>query len=325
MALLTKPAKATVTVKNAPRPSLVKRNRYAWLMISPVVLVLGGLVGYPLVQGIYYSLTNITEANMGRTIGVNHIPATYKWVGLDNYIDVLSGNDGVFYGRLLWTFVWTVSCVVLTVGLGLGLAVLLNRSIKGNALYRVLLVVPWAVPAFVSAFAWRLMLNRDNGVVNAFLENIGIGAVDWLGDPTTAKIAVICVNVWIGVPFNMVAILGGLQSIPKEQYEAAEMDGATPWQRFRHVTLPGLRPVTSTVVLLGVIWTFNQFAVIYLVTEGGPYGSTEILVTHAYKLGFASVRDYAGAATYGAIILSMLVLFAAAYRRALAKNAVEAS
>lgn len=293
---------------------------YAWAMITPVVLVLGVLVVYPLVQGLYYSLTNINEANMGRDIGVNHIPATYQFVGLDNYIEVLSGGDGEFYPRLTWTLLWTVACVTLHYSLGLGLAMLLNRQVRFAGLYRVLLVVPWAVPVFVSAFAWRLMLNKDNGVVNVILENVGIGGVDWLGQPTAAKFAVIMVNVWIGVPFNMVAILGGLQSIPKEQYEAAAMDGANAWQRFRHITLPGLRPVSSTIILLGVIWTFNQFGVIFLVTEGGPYGSTELLVTYAYKLGFANIRDYAAAATYGAIILSMLLVFATAYRRTLERK-----
>ncbi|MYS84785.1 carbohydrate ABC transporter permease [Embleya scabrispora] len=296
---------------------------YAWAMVLPVVLVLGVLVGYPLVRGLYYSLTDINEANMGRTIGVNHIPATYEWVGLKNYRDVLSGSDGNFYPKLQWTLIWTVSCVVLHYTLGLGLAVLLNRKVRFSGMYRIMLVVPWAVPAFVSAFAWRLMLNKDNGVINSILGGAGMDPVDWLGQPTTAKIAVIMVNVWIGAPFNMVAILGGLQAIPKEQYEAAEMDGATPWQRFRYVTMPGLRPISATIILLGVIWTFNQFAVIYLVTEGGPFGSTEILVTFAYKLGFANIRDYAGAATYGAIILSMLILFATAYRRTLDRKGQE--
>ncbi|MDI2131659.1 carbohydrate ABC transporter permease [Yinghuangia seranimata] len=290
---------------------------YAWAMIAPVVLVLGVIVVYPLVQGLYYSLTDINEANMGRTIGVNHIPASFTFVGLDNYIDVLSGADGEFYARLTWTLTWTVACVALHYSLGLGLAMLLNRPMRMSGLYRVLLVVPWAVPVFVSAFAWRLMLNKDNGVINAVLEGVGIGGVDWLGQPTTAKLAVIMVNVWVGVPFVMVALLGGLQAIPKEQYEAAALDGATAWQRFRHVTLPGLRPVSSTVVLLGIIWTFNQFGVIYLVTEGGPFGSSELLVTYAYKLGFANVRDYAMAATYGTIILSMLLVIATAYRRTL--------
>jgi arabinogalactan oligomer/maltooligosaccharide transport system permease protein len=130
-------------------------------------------------------------------------------------------------------------------------------------------------------------------------------------------LSVIAVNVWLGVPFMMLALLGGLQAIPRELHEAAEVDGATPWQRFRHITLPGLRPVSSTVVLLGTIWTFNQFPVIFLLTRGGPGGSTEILVTYAYRQAFEGIRDYSGSAAWGMVILALLVVLAVVYRRAL--------
>ena len=127
-------------------------------------------------------------------------------------------------------------------------------------------------------------------------------------------------NVWLGVPFMMVALLGGLQSINGDLYEAAEIDGATPWQRFVNITLPGLRPVSSTVILLGTIWTFNMFPIIYFVTRGQPAGSTEILVTGAYRAAFEGIRDYSLAATYGVLILSILVVYASAYKRMLAKQ-----
>lgn len=291
------------------------RYWYAYAMVAPVVAVLVVLVGYPLVRGLYLSLTDVTEQNVGRTIGVNHIPASYKFVGLHNYINILSGKEGTFYPRLTWTLEWTIGCEVPTFLIGMGLAVLLNRGIRGQGLYRAALIVPWAVPGFVSCFGWRLIFNKDNGVLNAALKAVGFGGTDWLAHPGTAKFAVIMVNVWLGVPFVMVALLGGLQSIPKELHEAAEVDGASPWQRFRAVTLPGLRPVSNTVILLGIIWTFNQFTVIFLVTEGGPAGATDILVTQSYLVGFAGVRDYANAAAYGTVILSMLLVFAIFYRR----------
>jgi arabinogalactan oligomer/maltooligosaccharide transport system permease protein len=292
-------------------------------MVTPVVLVLAVLVIYPLGRGLYLSLTNANELNIGHDIGVNHIPATYHWVGLKNYINVLSGGDGVFYPRLVWTLEWTAICVFLHYAIGLGLAVLLNRPMRFRAGYRMMLILPWAVPAFVSAFAWRLILNGDGGVLNAVLEKVGLHGVDWLGQPLTAKISVITVNVWLGVPFMMVAILGGLQAIPAELYEAAEVDGATPWQRFRHVTLPGLAPVSGTIILLGVIWTFNQFPVIFLLTNGGPGNATDILVTQAYNQAFRGIQDFSGAATYGAIILSMLLIFATMYRRVIRQAANE--
>jgi arabinogalactan oligomer / maltooligosaccharide transport system permease protein len=256
--------------------------------------------------------------NVGRHIGMNEIPASYRFVGLANYTRVLT--DGTFLSRLGWTAVWTLGCTVLHVSLGLGLALLLNRRLRFRSLYRVLLVLPWAVPPFVSAFIWRYLYNSDYGVFNAMLRAAGLPAVGWLDDPTTAKVAVVAVNVWLGVPFMMLALLGGLQAVPRELYEAAAVDGATPWQRFRHITLPGLRPVSRTVVLLGTIWTFNQFGVIYLVTRGGPGDSTEILVTYAWRDAFEGIRDYSGSAAYGVLILLLLVAMVAAYRRVLRRQ-----
>ncbi|MES4906805.1 MULTISPECIES: sugar ABC transporter permease [unclassified Streptomyces] len=295
------------------------RHWYAWAMVAPVVLVIGLIIGYPLARGLYLSLTDANEANVERTIGMNHIPATYDFVGLDNFTAIL--KDQVFWDRLIWTVTWTACCVALTFAIGLGLAVILNRRFAGRTLYRSLLILPWAVPAFVSVFAWRLLYNERNGILNKILDGGGIDAVPWLNDPTMAKISVIAVNIWLGVPFMLVALLGGLQSIPGELYEAAEMDGAGPWQRFRHITLPGLRSVSSTVVLLSTIWTFNMFPVIFLLTRGGPGDSTEILVTYAYRLSFVdSPRDFAGASAWGVLILLILMLFAAVYRRALRRQ-----
>ncbi|MEU0840355.1 sugar ABC transporter permease [Streptomyces sp. NPDC005962] len=308
-----------MTVDTGRIRTALARHWYAWAMVAPVVIVLGLIIGYPLGRGVYLSLTDADETNVERTIGINHLPATYRFTGLDKLTAVL--KDEVFLDRLLWTVTWTVSCVTVTFALGLGLAVLLNRRFAGRAVYRSLLILPWAVPAFVSVFAWRLLYNERNGILNKLLDGGGIDAVPWLNDPTLAKVSVIAVNVWIGVPFMLVALLGGLQSIPGERYEAAEMDGASPWQRFRHITLPGLRPVSSTVVLLSTIWTFNMFPVIYLLTRGGPGDTTEILVTYAYRISFVnSPRDYAGASAWGVLILLILLLFAVVYRRALRKQ-----
>jgi arabinogalactan oligomer/maltooligosaccharide transport system permease protein len=291
------------------------RHWYAWAMAAPVVIVTLVLIGYPLARGVYLSLTDATEGNMGRTIGMNVIPSTYEFVGLRNYVDILT--SAAFLTRLTWTVVWTVACVTLHVGIGMGLALLLNRPVRLRGMYRMLLVLPWAVPAFVSAFIWRYLLNGEFGVVNAMLRAAGFAGISWLDDPFWAKVSVIACNVWLGVPFMMLALLGGLQSIPREQYEAAEVDGASAWQRFRNITLPGLRPVTSTVVLLGTIWTFNQFPVIFLLTRGGPGGSTEILVTYAYRQAFEGIRNYSGSASWGLVILALLVILAVVYRRAL--------
>ncbi|MQS06859.1 carbohydrate ABC transporter permease [Streptomyces alkaliphilus] len=292
---------------------------YAWTMIAPVVTVITVIIGWPLVRGVYLTFTNANEANVERRIGVNTIEATYEFVGLENYLSVLGGAQ--FWDRLTWTVVWTVACVAITFTLGLTLANMLNRRVRGRAIYRMALILPWAIPAFVSIFAWRMLFNERNGILNAALEGGGLSAMTWLTDPFWAKVSVIAVNVWLGVPFMLIAMLGALQSIPAEQYEAAEMDGAGAWQRFWNITLPGVRSVSSTVVLLSCIWTFNMFPVIFLLTGGGPAGSTDILVTEAFKLAFQrSPRDFAESATWGVLILLLLVAFALAYRRVLRKQ-----
>ncbi|WP_050515027.1 carbohydrate ABC transporter permease [Streptomyces rimosus] len=308
---------------SAGAPGRVRRalgtHWYAWTMVAPVVLVIGVIIGYPLVRGVYLSLTDANEANVERNIGMNHIPATYTFTGLDKYTQIL--GDGVFWSRLGWTVAWTVACVGLTFAIGLTLANLLNRKLRGRTFYRLALILPWAIPAFVSVFTWRLLYNEKNGLLNKLLAGGGIDAVPWLNDPTWAKLSVIAVNVWLGVPFMLVALLGGLQSIPGELYEAAEMDGANAWQRFRNITLPGLRGVSSTVILLSTIWTFNMFPVIYLLTRGGPGDATEILVTYAYRLSFVdSPRDFAGSAAWGVLILLLLSMIAVVYRRSLRKQ-----
>ncbi|WP_431969035.1 carbohydrate ABC transporter permease [Actinacidiphila sp. bgisy160] len=312
----------------APRPGPLSRirqsynrNWYAWAMVAPVVAVIGVLVLYPLVRGIYLSLTDANSQNVGRTIGVNKIPDSFSWVGFKNYTEILSGADHQFWPHFTWTILWTVICVTLHYGLGLGLAMLLNRKLRGRTFYRMVLILPWAVPTFVTVFSWRLILADDGGILNTVLDWAHLPTPAWLSDSFWQKTSAILVNTWVGVPFMMVSLLGGLQSIPSELYEAAEMDGATPWQRFRFVTLPGLRSVSSTVILLGVIWTFNQFVVIFLLFGASAGQDAQILVTWAYRLGFGQdPRDYAGSAAYGVIILSMLIVFASVYRRWLARN-----
>lgn len=302
---------------------------YAWAFVAPVVIVLAVLVFYPLVQGIWQSFTNLTEANQAteictKTLGGSEScqpnPNQAHFVGLQNYADLLSGRVGQFWHQLLITLIWTFSCVFFHYTIGLGLAVLLHREMRFRSLYRVLLILPWAVPAFVSAFAWKFIYDRDAGIINALIRATGGQPVDFFDSIPKALVATIIVNVWLGVPFMMVALLGGLQSIPSELYEAAEMDGASPWQRFVEVTLPGLRPVSNSVILLGTIWTFNMFPIIYLVSRGGPSGGTEILVTGAFRAAFEGIRNYGFSAAYGVVILSILVLYSMVYRRVLRKQ-----
>lgn len=316
-----------------PTPGRLRRtfdkHWYAYAMVLPTLIVLGVLVLFPLVQGIYQSFTDLNESNQRDEICTKVLggdetckpnPDKYEFVGLDNYVDIVSGRTGSFWLQFTNTVVWTVVCVLFHYGLGLALAVTLNRAIRGRSLYRVLLIVPWAVPAFVSAFSWRFLFDQRFGLINSVITHLGGEPVEWLAHRWTALFTAIVTNIWLGVPFMMVAMLGGLQSISQDLYEAAEIDGASPWQRFRNVTLPGLRPVSATVILLGTIWTFNMFPIIYFVTGGEPAGASEILVTGAFRSAFEGIRNYSMAASYGLIILSMLVVYAAIYRRMLSKH-----
>jgi arabinogalactan oligomer/maltooligosaccharide transport system permease protein len=247
------------------------------------------------------------------------VPEHLSFVGLWNYARILipdpnSNEARDFYRYLMHTVIWTVINVSVTFVIGLGLALLLNRDLRARTLYRVILMLPWAVPVFVSAFVWRFLFNQQ-GIINTALGGVGVDPVPWLSSTPWTMTACIVVNVWLGVPFMMVVLLGGLQSIPSEMYEAARVDGASRWQQFRNVTMPLLKPVAVTATLLGVIWTFNMFNVIYLV-QGREGRQVEILATLAFRRFYVN-GDYGLAAAYGVVILLILLVFAFFYIRAL--------
>ncbi len=297
--------------------------RYAYIFIAPAVFVMLALVFYPLINGILLSFTNATQMNTTRVIGQRIIPATYTFFAnpFENYLTVLQTPQYNFWTIFAQTVIWTTFNVIPHITIGLGLALLLNRKIKGRAVYRVLLILPWAVPSYISAFVWRFLYNGDFGFFNNFLASFGAAEVPWLSNPGWAMFAVVVANTWLAIPFNMVTMLGGLQSIPSELYEAAVVDGANEWDKFTNITLPLLRPVLLTITLLGVIWTFNAFNVIFLVSEGGPFRSTEILSTWAWRLGFGQAPQYGIAAAFSVIILLILIIFSGSYMRVLNRNA----
>jgi arabinogalactan oligomer / maltooligosaccharide transport system permease protein len=280
----------------------------AYAFLAPVLLVMAIIVLYPLALSIYSSFTDLSRANAATVFR----EGSEQFIGLDNYVRVLTSED--FRGRFVWTVVWTTVNVAFHFSFGMALALLLNQKFRGRTAYRLVLMLPWAIPAFISAVAWRYLFNGEYGFINLFLGQFGIDGPNWLSDPFWAYVAPIVVNVWLGVPFMMVALLGGLQSIPADLFEAARVDGATRRQMFWNVTLPQLKSVSVAVTMLGVIWTFNLFVVIYLTTGGGPGGRTDILVTESFQLFQAG--QLAAAATYSVVILSLLLLFVAAYQRA---------
>ena len=179
--------------------------------------------------------------------------------------------------------------------------------IKMRALYRVLLILPWAVPNYITALIWKGMFHRQFGAVNALLESVGVEGISWFSQFSTAFCANLITNTWLGFPFMMVVTLGALQSIPRDLEQAAEIDGASGWQRFWHITLPLLKPALLPAVILGSVWTFNMFNIIYLVSAGEPDSATDILISDAYRWAFSRGSRYGYASAYAVLIFFILL------------------
>ena len=266
------------------------------LFLVPSGLVLGLIVVWPFLYNLLLSTTNL---------GLYTIRDGPQFVGLAQYLRIFQEPD--LYKYLGRTLVWTGVNVFFHVTIGVTLAMVLNRPYRGRAIYRALLILPWALPQYIAALSWRGMFNYEYGQINMLLNVIGLGQVPWLSTEVGAFSAALITNIWLGFPFMMVVALGGLQSIPKEMYEAADIDGAGSWWRLRHVTLPLLRPVMMPAIVLGTIWTFNNVNVIWLVTNmGEPADSSHILVTYVYKAAFNYYR-YGYAAAFSVLIFLILL------------------
>ncbi len=275
-------------------------HRRAYGYLSPAMLGLGVLVFIPVVYGIVLGFTN-------------RIYNDFQFAGLTNYVAILSDFDVThpqnFYFTLGVTFLWTTVNVVLHVSIGLFLALMLNdQMLKARGVFRVLLIVPWAVPNYITALIWKQMFHREFGAINFFLAGFGVEPIAWFQSFWTSFFTNVATNTWLGFPFMMVVSLGALQSIPADLYEAAVVDGATRWQRFKDITLPLLMPALVPAVIVGSVWTFNMFNIIYLVSAGQPNGATDILITEAFRWAFE--RDnYGYAAAYSTIIFVILLVF----------------
>jgi arabinogalactan oligomer/maltooligosaccharide transport system permease protein len=322
MALVAKtPTPSTSAEQNRrERIQKLKLAGRAYLWLAPLILAMAVIVYYPLIRGLLLSFTNADQTNIATQIGTISYPATYTFVGLRNFVRIIGGwfVPGSDEQHVLWqTLIWIVANAVFHFLIGLGLALVLNRKMRFRAIYRTLLMVPWAMPQFVAAFAWLFLFNSQGGYIDTWLARLGLPPVAWLSDPTWALISVIIVNVWLGIPFMTVTLLGGLQSIPAELYEASAIDGASRWQSFRYVTLPMLRPVAFLVTLIDIIWTFNVFAVIFLITAGGPFNRSQTLFTFAWTQSFTGAQRFGLGGAYGMIILVILLVFTIIYSRML--------
>jgi arabinogalactan oligomer/maltooligosaccharide transport system permease protein len=331
-----------------------RTTRTAYLYILPAAVVMLVMTAFPLLFQLWMSLTNYSNLNLrtpsllGQMVGT-FAPALQKdfnspaFVGIDNYLSILTNQLGQvlsqfdFWRILLFNLVWTISNVAFHVSIGVAVAVLLNTNgLWFKPLYRALYVLPWAIPGLVASMVWKNLFDDQFGVINMGLAGLGLPhdirwwqqidpPIPFLPILPLAFYAALITNIWLGWPFMMTIATGALQSIPKELYEAAAVDGASAWRKFWSITVPLLRPAMIPAVMIGMMWTFNQFNVIYFTSGGGPVHQTEILVTEAYRLvnettvslaGVGNARPYGIAAAFAYIVFAVLAVLTLVTNRA---------
>jgi multiple sugar transport system permease protein len=282
----------------------LRRVGAPYAYVVPALLFLVALELYP----IAYNLRNsLTDLNVG-----TFLSGRAEWVGLDNYAKVI--DDPAFRHSVGVSIAFTLACIVLQFTLGLALALYFQRPFPGATVLRALLVLGWLLPGVVTGNLFRWLFEGDSGVVPWLVATAGLGEHAWLTDPDAALWAAVATNVWVGIPFNMILLLPALQAIPGGLYEAAEIDGASAWQRFRHITLPLLRPAALSVILLGVIYTFKVFDLVYVLTGGGPGTSTTLFSWYAYTATFKFLNLGQGAAL-SFLMTAVLLLAIVVYMR----------
>lgn len=274
------------------------------LFMLPLILGLGVFLIWPIAEAVRLSFVRYNPLR----------PDSQPFVGLDNYVFVL--KDSLFWESFSQALIWTGWSTVLQALIGVGLAMLLHQPLKGMNAFRGLLLFPYIVPTVVIALNWRWLFNSEIGIVNHLLMSAGIidDRIAWLSTPTMAMASAILLNVWKYTPFVVIVVLARLQTIPTELYDAAKVDGAGPFRRFRDITLPQLAEVLAVVIVFRTIWTFNKFEEIYLLTRGGPGTSTYNLALYAFDQSIANLRMGVGAAA-GVIMLLLLLLGSILYIR----------
>jgi multiple sugar transport system permease protein len=299
---------AGLSSATAPAPRRGRRREAVAkiLFVVPAAVAIVFLFGYPVVKNLLMSFQNYTL----RTFINGEAP----WVGLQNYITVV--NDELFNQALLNTALFTIGSIVGQFVIGMVLALFFYRNFPLNGVLRALFLLPWLLPLIVGSAAWRALLEQDSGIINVTLENLGIIStpIPWLTSPDVALIAVIIVNIWLGVPFNLTLLYSGLQDIPDELYEAGSLDGANGWKAFWHITWPNLRAVVSITLMLGVIYTLKVLDIILGLTQGGPANATQTIALMSYQRSFVEFKFGQGAALSNILILISLV-FAIVYLR----------
>lgn len=296
----------------APRTSKRLRST-AWtryLFVLPVILFLLVFIIFPIVYNLILSFQNVTVYNF---------KGHHAFAGLASYIKTF--KDPVFYTALGNSVLFTVLSLVFQFSIGFALALFFNRSFPGRGLMRSLMLLAWMLPVVITASVFQWMLNGDYGVVNYILQCLGIihEPHSWLSENGTALLSTIVANIWVGIPFNMIILLSGLQGLPEQLYEAAKLDGAGKMLQFRHITLPLMRPTILILLMLGIINTFKVFDMIFIMTAGGPVNSSNVLPIYAYQLSFTKFQFSQGASV-SMIMFAILTVLAVIYLRMSSKE-----
>jgi multiple sugar transport system permease protein len=298
----------------SPAPVIRRTRHRRWrrdrivglLFLAPALLYVLAFYVYPIIFNVVMSAEKYTL----KTFVTGESPVNFP----DNFTRLF--NHPEFWPAVLNTVWFTVGSLFFQFTLGMLIALFYQHRFPLNSTLRALILIPWLAPVLVSGAIWVRLLDQDYGVVNFAIHSLGYqGQISWLTDPHLSLISVLIANIWIGIPFNMVILYGGLQAIPGILYEAASIDGANAWQRFRYITWPLLRPVSTVVLLLGLVYTLKAFDVIMSITRGGPADTSQTLNTWAYSLAFTNAFNFGLGAAAGDILLVIVLIFGLLYLR----------
>lgn len=284
------------------------RERLAYLFIAPSILLIGAVILYPIANTFLISLSKVNA--LGNPDG---------FAGLQNYTNLFS--DPVFISVTMRTIEWTLWVVIVTTLISMPTAIALNLRFPGRKIARGVLIIPWAASLMINAIAWRWIFDGQYSIITHTLMQLGIikQPIVWLGTPKLAFTVIIFVGILVSIPFTTMSLLAGLQSIPSEEYEAGAVDGANFWMTFWHIILPNLRQPLTVTTLLNVIYVFNSFPIIWILTQGGPSFETDILVTYLYKQAF-EYSNFGGASAMAVITFVILVIFAGLFQRTVGRE-----
>ncbi|MCY7752679.1 carbohydrate ABC transporter permease [Bacillus haynesii] len=291
----------------------IVRKWEGYFYLFPAVLFMLALIGYPLIYNMILSFQNVSLTNIASQ--------DISFIGIDNYERL--AQDKVFWASLKNTLLYTAGSVVFQFAIGFLLALFFSMKFRLAPFLRGLMMVSWLIPLTVTALLFKFMMASNEGVFNQLLLSWGMidNPIPWLSDPNIAIWSVIIANIWVGIPFNMLLISAGLSSLPEDVYESASLDGANAFQKFIHLTLPLLRPVITVVMMLGFIYTFKVFDLVFVMTGGGPVHATEVLSTVSYRYSFDEFQFSMGAASAN-VLFFILLLVSLVYLRLIKKDEV---